>query len=1049
MADLPLISTRYELIDRIGSGGMGVVYSAYDRLLRRRIALKRVNQLHRGGMQQMRQVRLQLSQEFKVLSALHHPHIVQVLDYGFDAEGQPYFTMELLTEAVTVLEAAAGQPLDFKLNLIWQGLLALEYLHRHHILHRDLKPHNILVTNGQLKLLDFGLAVDTGIRAQTAGTLAYMAPETLQNHPLTERSDLYSFAVIMYEMLAERLLYSGLTMSQIMAHVLGIMPNLDSLDVPEALRATLHTALQKDPAKRFASATEFLSAVNNGLPVPLPLETPEQRESYFRSSRFVGRVEELNLLLHALSAARANGGSAWMIAGESGVGKSRLVAEVRTRALVEGCIVLQGQAVRERSRPFQMWEDPLRWLCFLMNINDDEAALLHLLIPDLEDIIGRPILPQMAISTRSTQERLFAVIVSLFARVKVPTLLILEDIQWAGGESQQLLSRLSNALSGTPLLLLTTFRDEQSLFPSQALRSLRLIRLHRFNHVEIAELAESMLGSADPRLVDYLAQHTEGNIFFLQEVLTALVEQVGDTLHITPETLPPTILTKGIDQAARYRISLLPEENLPALEAAAVIGREINLELLKQLFPEHDLDLWLSDCAFTVLDHHEGTWRFAHDKIRESLLAHLDPAHKRDLHRQVAEAMTAHYGEREAILPQLAHHWHESGQHEREAIAAMRAATVAERAFAFEDALAYQMQALAALERLPLEALPFDRYMQAMIELARLTNLIGLPLKAVDQVEAAYAFVQQHHERLTAADRALLIPFYDYRVRMNYQSGRYARAHTCAEEMRALAEALGQANDARRAEALRGRALMLQGRFHEALPLLMTGLDVAIHQRERLLTQAYVALTIGMLGGVEEAFDRYNQVIASASSQGVPIVGSAARLLRIWLYAYTDQLQIALVEASLIAERLNDLNDVLLGELYHLLHGCLLLRANQLGQARMHEAAYEDALKRKAGGVIFGDWLAELQVGLRLRSGQLDEAEALARAALEQATANDAPYGQAIAQRLLAEVLYAQGHHAASDDALNASTALFDTCQTPRDVVYNERLKRLWRRVAK
>ncbi len=1047
MADLPLISTRYELIDRIGSGGMGVVYSAYDRLLRRRIALKRVSQLPRGGMQQMRQIRLHLSQEFKVLSALHHPHIVQVLDYGFDADGQPYFTMELLTDAVTVLAAAKGQPLDFKLNLIWQGLLALEYLHRHHILHRDLKPHNILVTDGQLKLLDFGLAVDRGVYAQTAGTLAYMSPETLQNERLTEQSDLYSFAVIVYEMLAECQLYSGLTMSQIMAHVLGIMPDLTTLDVPEALRAALHVALQKDPANRFASATEFLKAVNAALPVPLPLETPEQRESYFRSSRFVGRVEELNLLLLALNRARANEGSAWMIAGESGVGKSRLAAEVRTRALVDGCIVLQGQALRERSRPFQMWEDPLRWLCFLMSVNDDEAALLHLLIPDLEDIIGRPIRPHVSENMRSTQERLFNVIVSLFTQVKMPTLLILEDIQWASSESQQLLGRLSSALSHAPLLLLTTFRDEQALFPSQSLRSLRLIRLQRFNHAEIADLTQSMLGQADPRLVDYLAQHTEGNIFFLQEVLTALVEQVGDTLHITPETLPSSILTKGINQAARYRLSLLPEENMPLLEAAAVIGREVNLELLKHLFPQHDLDLWLSDCAFTVLDRHEGAWRFAHDKIRESLLSQLDPTYKRSLHHQVAEAMAVHYGERDALLPQLVHHWHESGQHEREARAAMRAAAVAERAFAFEDALAYQAQAIAALERIPLGELPFSLYVKALVELARLTHLVGVLQTPFERVAAAYAFVQQHHDRLSPTDKALLITFYDYWVRLNYQSGQYARARAYAEAMRALAEELGQANDVKRAEGLRGRALVMQGRFSEALPLLQASLDAAPHQRERLLTQAYLALATGMLGSVQDAFALYNQVITHASHQGVLVVEVVARLLRIWLYAH--QVQIALIEASLMSERLNDLNDALLSDLYHLLHGYLLLCDNQVEQARLHAAAYEDALRHKAGGVIFGDWMAGLNVELRLRAGQLDEAEALAHAALEQAIDNDAPYGQAVAYRLLAAVLHAQARHTESSDALNASTALFNTCQTPRDVVYNERLKRSWWRAVK
>jgi tetratricopeptide (TPR) repeat protein len=1046
MTDLPLISTRYELIDRIGSGGMGVVYSAYDRLLRQRIALKRVNHPQRGGMQQMRQFRLQLSQEFKVLSALRHPHIVQVLDYGFDADGQPYFTMELLSEAVTVLEASAGQPFEFKLRLAWQGLLALEYLHRHHILHRDLKPHNILVTNGHLKLLDFGLAVNSGVYAQTAGTLAYMAPEMLQSQPLTERSDLYSFAVIIYEMLAEHTLYHGLTMPQIMTRVLSVMPDLTALDIPEGLREALTTALQKDPHKRFASAGDFLNAINASLPEPFPIETPEQRESYFRSSRFVGRTEELRLLLDALAAARTSQGSAWMIAGESGVGKSRLVAEVRTRALIDGCIVLQGQAVRERSRPFQMWEDPLRWLCFLINISDEEASLLSLLIPDLEDIISRPIQPYTATNMRSTQERLFHVIVDLFTRVKAPVLLILEDIQWASAESQQILGRLSAALGNTRLLLLTTFRDEQSLFPSQSLRSLRLIRLQRFNQEEVAQLTQSMLGTAEPRLVRYLQQHTEGNIFFLQEVLNALVEQVGDTRHITPETLPTTILTRGIDQAARYRISLLPPENLPALEAAAVIGREINLDVLKRLFPEQDFDLWLSDCAFTVLDHHEGTWRFAHDKIRESLLTHLDPERKHALHHQAAEAIVALYGERESVLPQLVYHWHESGQHEREAAAAVRAAAAAERALAFEDALSYQEQALAALERLPDDVRPMSLYLKAALEMARLTITIGLPHGRLDRIEAACTLAQEQHDRLSASDGALLLAVYSSLTRIAYQSGQYLRALAHARTMEALALRQGRTQDAQRAAGLRGRVYALQGRFREAFEALNSALAAAASQRERLLTQTYLALVVGMLGKEDEAFARLNQVIINASSHGVPLTELVARLLRAWLYAYTGQLQIALIEASIIAEGVDNLNDVLLRELYHLIHGCLLLRANQTSAARSHEAALQEELARRGSGMIFYDWFAELPAVLSLRSADVDSAEVHARRVLQDAEANDSLYGQAVAQRLLAEVLHARGQPEASAAALEASTALFTTCQTPRDVVYNERLKLLWQR---
>jgi serine/threonine protein kinase len=201
-----LVGGRYELRAQLGAGAMGTVYRATDRLTGNIVALKRVtlpgDQLDFAlRAQQDTDYRLALAHEFRTLASLRHPNIIHVLDYGFDAQNRPYFTMALLEGAKTILDASRDQSLMVQLRLIAQVLQALAYLHRRGILHRDLKPGNMLVTPlDQVKLLDFGLA-DALVHANGAvGTLAYMAPEVLRNQPLSQASDLYAVGVIVYQL---------------------------------------------------------------------------------------------------------------------------------------------------------------------------------------------------------------------------------------------------------------------------------------------------------------------------------------------------------------------------------------------------------------------------------------------------------------------------------------------------------------------------------------------------------------------------------------------------------------------------------------------------------------------------------------------------------------------------------------------------------------------------------------------------------------------------------------------------------------------------------
>ncbi|MCA9999124.1 MAG: serine/threonine protein kinase, partial [Anaerolineales bacterium] len=203
------INGRYHLQEKLGQGGMGIVHRATDRLTGEIVALKQVflpvEQImfaSRPIAQTNHELRLALAHEFQTLAGLRHPNIISVLDYGFDENKQPFFTMTYLENAQTILAAANGRSVSQKADLLIQILQALAYLHRRGILHRDLKPDNVLVVGNTVRVLDFGLAVTKEQATESVGSWLYMAPEVLLGQPASEASDLYAAGVLAYRLFA-------------------------------------------------------------------------------------------------------------------------------------------------------------------------------------------------------------------------------------------------------------------------------------------------------------------------------------------------------------------------------------------------------------------------------------------------------------------------------------------------------------------------------------------------------------------------------------------------------------------------------------------------------------------------------------------------------------------------------------------------------------------------------------------------------------------------------------------------------------------------------
>lgn len=277
-----MFAERYEILSAAGSGGMGHVYRARHHGLDKQVALKVLATPGRGSRGERFEERF--AREARVLARLDHPSCVRVLDYG-RANGMQYIAMDLL-EGETLHQVLRAGPMSTRraLAITRQLLGALAHAHSHGIIHRDVKPENVMLVKGGSRavLIDFGLASLHDEAALTGagmcmGSPSYLAPERLLGRPHDTRTDLYAVGVILYEMVAGVRPFAGESPEETMRLALHRPPRpLRALrrDISPALEELIRRALAKDPKRRFADAEEMLLELND---VPSDEERAERR----------------------------------------------------------------------------------------------------------------------------------------------------------------------------------------------------------------------------------------------------------------------------------------------------------------------------------------------------------------------------------------------------------------------------------------------------------------------------------------------------------------------------------------------------------------------------------------------------------------------------------------------------------------------------------------------------------------------------------------------------------------------------------------------------
>ncbi len=699
---------RFELVRGLGEGGYGAVYEAYDRELSMRVALK---QLSRIGPDSL----LRFKREFRALADLRHLNVVRLYEL-FEEEGSWFFTMELLegeTFSSYVRPKRAPQGYDeLRLRNALHALAAgLSSVHRAGLVHRDLKPDNVLVTpDGRVVLLDFGLVIhiipSSSSEAQGLfGTVHFMAPEQADPGPLMPSADWYAFGVMLYEALTGSLPFYGSSIEVLMQKRRALPTSPAELfpELPDDLCDLCMRLLAITPDER-PSGTDILAALRtrqDSAP-SLPLSVPPLAES----SPF-GRDLELSRLRECYGAARQERARLCILEGDSGLGKSTLMHHFAGSVLEAdgGAMVLRGSCYERESVPFKAFDGIIDSLAFkLGSLSPDQYRDF---VPEQGNLLVRafPVLERIALIAKSggripsaptVQRRLvFDGLLSLLRGLsrRAPLLICIDDLQWADSDSLALLHALLTAVDSPRCLFLATARPldrfERALgaplravleAPCTERLSLRVIDIDSARALTRSVAA----GRLNDAQIEAVLRESEGHPMFLAELVRALVEPGSAHPH-----------GASLDDVIRRRVARLPLTARTLLQLLAVASTPLRRSLLRSALSLSGEELMQSladlSLAHFVRGYGEGAVECYHDRIRESVLASLDPQTRAATHVRLARALEAQAPDAPA---RIGSHWLGAGEPKRAIPWLERAAIAACEMFAFEQEAALYAELL-------------------------------------------------------------------------------------------------------------------------------------------------------------------------------------------------------------------------------------------------------------------------------------------------------------------------------------------------------------------
>ncbi|MEE2852463.1 MAG: BTAD domain-containing putative transcriptional regulator [Actinomycetota bacterium] len=581
-------------------------------------------------------------------------------------------------------------------------------------------------------------------------------------------------------------------------------------------------------------------------PAPeMPMERPNFPAVLVGPGPFVGRGRELEGLLSAWQTALAGGVRAVLIAGEPGVGKTRLAGEWSQQAYAQGAVVLYGRCDEDLGAPYQPFAEALRSLAPCVGADRLRAvrgveALLSL-VPGLADVV--PDLTPPAHADPDTERyALFDAVVALLeiASKSAPVVMIVDDLHWAAKPTLLLLRHLLRFGDHARVQIVGTYRSTD-LDRSHPLAA-TLADLHRdgtANRLTLSGLDEDDVtayvaeaGYDDEELAHALASVTGGNPFFLIEALRHVDESGG--------VWDQSTLPQGVREAVSRRLSRLPADTNKALAAAAVVGSRFALDLVEQVVGTDLIDAFdEARQAGIVIEEPGGYYRFNHAIVRQSLLAELASVRRMRLHQRIATTLETLPGADDELLAELAHHYFEcawAGNAAKAAFYCRRAADQAMARLAYEGAADLYDHALHALEDID-DELP-DRDDQTVeLLVARCEALLA----AGDVAPAAGAVSQLQTAAADSARLAAWATCFDGQLSMLIHPERLDEVEialgAAAAKLAELDDAAGEA----KAHTVRAGCLARLGRIGDCEIALDDALTAARRAREHRRVNAVLA----------------------------------------------------------------------------------------------------------------------------------------------------------------------------------------------------------------
>jgi eukaryotic-like serine/threonine-protein kinase len=1074
-----------EILELIGLGGSAEVYRALDLRQNREVAVKVLAERAEPEMV------LRFVREGRVLSRLRHAHIIQVFEMG-DAQGQRYLVMELVSGGSLKERLQKGKiPWREAVQIAVQVAQALEHAHASDVIHRDVKPGNIMFdAAGQAKLTDFGLAhlsdASTMTRTGTVmGTVFYLSPEQAVGRAVDGRSDLYALGAVLFEMVTGQPPFTGPSAVSIIYKHLNEQPaklRQSDASLPVALEAVVDRLLQKDPARRYPSATETIAALQEVLVAPegmaasaAPGLAHDGAGAALGEVALSGRKSELLALTTALERASAGLGGLVFVVGEAGLGKTRLARALAERARESNVLTLVGEclysdapspyapmvqmiaAYEEQSHGRAMASDtPASAGVPLAGRAAETAAALAEVRAVLQlDGADRATWLRTA-TVQDAQAHAFERLSQFFQALsrERPLLLVLDDLQWASPTTLQFWHYLARSVRGARLLLVGCFRPEDILsgasgemHPLQEMlrrmsreRLYEEIKLAPLSAEEVVELASAATGIAplDQELGTVLFRESEGNPFYLLEIVRLLQEQkaLGQVQEHWELVAPigEIDIPATVRDVVMRRVERATREDRELLDWAAVVGQRLEVGVLAPLVGGSRLEVMRRlhglEQRYGLLLADELGFAFAHHKVREVIYEEMPFALRREYHLMVGEVLEQLAPEEpDAYTYDLARHYVQAGHKAKGAKYALAAADKAEAAFAPSEAVTYVEQALALGVAQNASTDSTRKRLSLLQRYARLLLTVGRQDEACRTFSEALTLGRGVSDQ--RAEVEILLDLAQARGRM----GDWAAALELGEESLRLAHGLAAEDPGYAAEhqasALTSTAFFAfeRGGWEESIIRLEKALALAQEPGLELL-QARILGNMGIINDARgdrlAAIGLYQRSIDTFARQHQPLdVGRGLSNMGFSYYRLGDQAAAADCFRSAL-EALGKVGDVREQGLVHLHMAEAAVARGALAEAREHCAQARRHFTRLGFELGTAD-VDRIHAAIARKEERWAVAERYLREALEVYEAHGDQLNLAETHAELGQLLADMGQHRGAEDELHRSRLMYDS----------------------